>query len=159
MFHKKNEIPGSPFRIRYGKQSHPENVRVTELPNQGYVDKPFTFKVDAKQAGSGELGVRGVGPTSGEKPKLAITDGKDRTFSVDYIPNAPGITNSTSHGEVKQSQAVRLKFLLLNLQSLSTKQQFMKRNLAWLPSLAVHWRVNSCHQNCEEKKKRESQQK
>ena len=90
VFHKKNEIPGSPFRIRYGKQSHPENVRVTELPDQGYVDKPFTFKVDAKQAGSGELGVRGVGPTSGEKPNLAITDGKDRTFSVDYIPNAPG---------------------------------------------------------------------
>ena len=27
----------------------------------------------------------------------------------------------------------------------------MNRNLAWLPSLAVHWRVNSCHQNCEAK--------
>ena len=88
---KKKEVPGSPFQLRYDIASKPESIAVRGLPDIGYVQEPITFVVDTSDAGSGELAVKVTSPATKEKkPKLIITDNKDRTYSVGYTPNAAG---------------------------------------------------------------------
>ena len=88
---KKKEVPGSPFHLKYDIVSKPESIAVRGLPEIGYVQDPITFVVDTSDAGSGELAIKVISPATKEKkPKLKITDNKDRTYSIGYTPNAPG---------------------------------------------------------------------
>ena len=84
---KRNNISGSPFRIKYGSLSKPENCVVYGLSDTTDVAKPATFTIDAQKAGSGELNIKAFGPG---KPELSVIDNNDGTFSATYIPNAPG---------------------------------------------------------------------
>ena len=90
---KQNEVPGSPFVIKYGEPSHPEKCVIRDQPDSVYVGRPITFTVAAHGAGSGELNIQASVPkTEGgiQKPDLRVGDNKDGTFSVECIPNTPG---------------------------------------------------------------------
>ena len=87
---KQRDIPSSPFRIKYGPLSRPENCLVYGLSDTADVGKPVTFTIDAREAGSGQLNIRASGPSRGEKPELSVIDNNDGTFLATYIPNGPG---------------------------------------------------------------------
>jgi len=87
---RQKEIPSSPFQIKYGPLSKPENCIVYGLSDTADVGKPVTFTIDASKAGSGQLNINASGPSRGEKPELSVIDNNDGTFLATYIPNAPG---------------------------------------------------------------------
>ena len=87
---KKKEIPGSPYRIRYNSPPRPEAVKVIGLPERAFVGEPFQFKVDTKEAGSGDLVFRGSGPEAVSESDLNVDDNNDGTYTVEYTPNAVG---------------------------------------------------------------------
>ena len=90
---KKNEIPASPFVVKYGQPSRPDKCTVRDQPEYVYVNRPIHFVVDAKEAGSGELSIKASVPEREQdvsRPELKIEDNKDGTFGVDYVPNRIG---------------------------------------------------------------------
>ena len=87
---KGKDIPGSPYRVRYAEPPDPGAVRVVGLSDKGYVHEPLDFLVDISEAGSGDLKIRALGPTSGNDADFSATDNNDGTYSAQYIPNAVG---------------------------------------------------------------------
>lgn len=90
---KQNEVPGSPFVIKYGQPAHPEKCIVRDQPGSVYVGIPITFTIDAHEAGSGELNIKASVPKTEfgiKNPDIRVGDNKDGTFSVECIPITAG---------------------------------------------------------------------
>lgn len=90
---KKKDTPGSPYRIRYLGPPNPSGITVSDFSGKGYVDHPINFKVNAEQAGTGELGMRVEGPKNIEDSDLTYShspQSKELCYDVSYIPRNPG---------------------------------------------------------------------
>ncbi len=87
---KKNEMAGSPFRIRVLPPPNPSGVKIEGLEN-GYVNQPVSFVVNARRAGGGDLSVRVSGPKEVAESDLQVTPGgKEGLFNVQCIPRVAG---------------------------------------------------------------------
>ena len=87
---KKSEMPGSPYRIRVLPPPNPSGVQIEGLEN-GYVDQPLPFVVNARQAGGGDLSVRVSAPKEVKDSDLQVTPGgKEGLFNVQYTPRVTG---------------------------------------------------------------------
>ncbi len=87
---KKNEIPGSPYRIRVLSPPNPRGVKVEGLEN-GYINQPIEYVVNARQAGGGDLSVRVSAPREVVESDLKVTPGaKEGLFNVQYTPRVAG---------------------------------------------------------------------
>ncbi|KAJ4940293.1 hypothetical protein JOQ06_026602 [Pogonophryne albipinna] len=85
-------IPKSPFSVDVGPACMPGACRATGRglqPAGMRVKQVGDFKVDTKNAGSGELKVVVKGPKGIEEPVKLISS-QDGVFSYDYFPNSPG---------------------------------------------------------------------
>ena len=87
----REEIPASPYKIKYCEPFDVKAVRVTLLDSEPYtVGEHIKITVDCKEAGKGDISIKAVGPSFGTKPKCEITDNKDGTYSVLYVPVSTG---------------------------------------------------------------------
>ncbi len=87
---KKNEIPGSPYRIRVLPPPNPKAVKIEGL-QKGFVNQPIEFAVNARQAGGGDLSVRVSAPEKVIESDLKVTPGgKEGLFNVQYTPRVAG---------------------------------------------------------------------
>ncbi|KAL3058091.1 hypothetical protein OYC64_010302 [Pagothenia borchgrevinki] len=85
-------IPKSPFSVDVGPACMPGACRATGRglqPAGMRVKQVGDFKVDTKNAGSGELKVVVKGPKGIEEPVKLISS-QDGVFSYEYYPNSPG---------------------------------------------------------------------
>ncbi|XP_010777560.1 filamin-B-like [Notothenia coriiceps] len=85
-------IPKSPFSVDVGPACMPGACRATGRglqPAGMRVKQVGDFKVDTKNAGSGELKVVVKGPKGIEEP-VKLTSSQDGVFSYEYYPNSPG---------------------------------------------------------------------
>ncbi|KAM7005423.1 filamin B a isoform 1-T1 [Tautogolabrus adspersus] len=85
-------IPKSPFSVDVGPASMPGACRATGRglqPSGLRVKQVGDFKVDTKNAGSGDLKVLVKGPKGIEEPVKQISS-QDGVFSYEYYPNSPG---------------------------------------------------------------------
>ncbi|XP_072310047.1 filamin-C isoform X2 [Eucyclogobius newberryi] len=82
------QIPNSPFRVGVTEGCDPSRVRAygTGL-EEGFVNKPNSFTVETRGAGTGGLGLAIEGPS---EAKMSCKDNKDGSCSVEYIPFTPG---------------------------------------------------------------------
>ena len=87
---KKKEISSSPIYFRYDFPPKPEAVVIRDVPEECYLLEPYTFTVDATQAGTADLKVKLTPPSKGKDGELTITDNKDGTHSVQHVPEAIG---------------------------------------------------------------------
>ncbi|XP_033939809.1 filamin-B isoform X1 [Pseudochaenichthys georgianus] len=94
-------IPKSPFSVDVGPACMPGACRATGRglqPAGMRVKQVGDFKVDTKNAGSGELKVVVKGPKGIEEPVKLISS-QDGVFSYEYYPNSPGkVTVSITWG-------------------------------------------------------------
>uniref|UniRef100_A0A8C4EKZ8 Filamin B n=1 Tax=Dicentrarchus labrax TaxID=13489 RepID=A0A8C4EKZ8_DICLA len=85
-------IPRSPFSVDVGPACTPGACRATGRglqPSGLRVKQVGDFKVDTKNAGSGDLKVLVKGPKGIEEPVKQISS-QDGVFSYEYYPNSPG---------------------------------------------------------------------
>ncbi|XP_030274937.1 filamin-B-like isoform X1 [Sparus aurata] len=85
-------IPKSPFSVDVGPACMPGACRATGRglqPSGMRVKQVGDFKVDTRNAGSGELKVVVKGPKGIEEPVKQISS-QDGVFSYEYYPNSPG---------------------------------------------------------------------
>ncbi|XP_034726061.1 filamin-B [Etheostoma cragini] len=85
-------IPKSPFSVDVGPACMPGSCRATGRglqPSGLRVKQVGDFKVDTRNAGSGDLKVLVKGPKGIEEPVKQIS-GKDGVYSYEYYPNSPG---------------------------------------------------------------------
>ncbi|XP_027134628.1 filamin B a isoform X2 [Larimichthys crocea] len=85
-------IPKSPFSVDVGPACMPGACRATGRGLQPVglrVKQVGDFKVDTKNAGSGDLKVLVKGPKGVEEPVKQIS-GQDGVFFYEYYPNSPG---------------------------------------------------------------------
>ena len=87
---RKKEISNSPIYVRYEFPPKPEAVVITDIPDECYLQEPYTFTVDATQAGTAALGVKVTSPAKGKEGELAVTDNQDGTHTVQHTPEAIG---------------------------------------------------------------------
>ena len=85
------EIPGSPYRIRYANPPDPGACRVTGFDSKGHLAVPTNFSIDCSEAESGSLHVKATDPSDDGHSDLTVTDKKNGTYSVEYIPKTLGI--------------------------------------------------------------------
>ena len=92
VFVRHEEIPNSPFKVKYSKPFDPSAVKVTISESGPYfVEEPVKFVVDCTEAGVGELSIRSSGPSSDERQaSFNVLDNKDGTYGAVYVPTAPG---------------------------------------------------------------------
>ncbi|XP_061075781.1 filamin-A-like isoform X1 [Conger conger] len=84
-------VPRSPFRVPVTEGCDPARVRVHGPGLQsGITNKPNKFTVETRGAGTGGLGLAMEGPS---EAKMACTDNKDGSCSVEYIPYEAGKYN------------------------------------------------------------------
>ncbi|XP_069025647.1 filamin-B isoform X3 [Embiotoca jacksoni] len=85
-------VPKSPFGVDVGPACMPGSCRATGRglqPNGLRVKQVGNFKVDTKNAGSGDLKVLIKGPKGAEEPVKQISS-QDGVFSFEYHPSSPG---------------------------------------------------------------------
>ncbi|KAF1391122.1 hypothetical protein PFLUV_G00038600 [Perca fluviatilis] len=85
-------IPRSPFGVDVGPACMPGSCRATGRglqPSGLRVKQVGDFKVDTRNAGSGDLKVLVKGPKGIEEPVKQISS-QDGVFSYEYYPNSPG---------------------------------------------------------------------
>ncbi|KAM9362097.1 filamin B a [Symphorus nematophorus] len=85
-------IPKSPFSVDVGPACMPGACRATGRglqPSGMRVKQVGDFKVDTRNAGSGDLKVVVKGPKGIEEPVKQIS-GRDGVFCYEYYPNSPG---------------------------------------------------------------------
>lgn len=82
-------VLGSPFKAKFIQPPDPSLVEVRGLRN-GVIYEPITFKVDARQAGAGELMVRAAGPTTGGSADFELKNVGAGLFTASYVPTAAG---------------------------------------------------------------------
>ncbi|KAM3621534.1 uncharacterized protein V6R79_012576 [Siganus canaliculatus] len=85
-------VPRSPFSVDVGPACVPGACRATGRglqPTGLRVKQVGDFRVDTRNAGSGDLKVVVKGPGGGEEP-VRQTSGQDGVFSYEYRPNSPG---------------------------------------------------------------------
>ena len=88
---KKNPIPGSPFRILYLGPSNPDGVKVQNFSIKGIVSIPFTFSINAEEAGTGELAIHLEGPESVNDSDITYTPHEEAaSYDITYIPQSRG---------------------------------------------------------------------
>ena len=87
---RKKEISTSPIYIRYDFPPKPEAVVIRDIPEECYLQEPYTFTVDATQAGNAELGVKVTSPAKGKEGEVTVTDNQDGTRTVQHVPEAIG---------------------------------------------------------------------
>lgn len=93
---KKNETPGSPYRIRYLGPPNPQGVVVKDFTGNGYVGVPIEFLINAEEAGTGNLGVRVEGPKNISDSDISYSrcpKSKELSYNVRYTPRNPGDHN------------------------------------------------------------------
>ena len=90
-FIKDEELPDSPFKVKYAKPFNPNAVSVVALGSEPYfVWEPIELAIDCKDAGFGELLVKSSEPDTFNQKVCKTTDNDDDTFSVIYVPTTPG---------------------------------------------------------------------
>ena len=113
VFVRHDEIPNSPFKVKYSKPLDPNAVKVTVSESEPYfVEEPVEFVVDCTEAGVGELSIRSSGPTSGERQaSFNVHDNKDGTYSAVYVPTAPGehVFNISWSGKAIKDSPLRVQ--------------------------------------------------
>uniref|UniRef100_A0A3Q1HBS1 Calponin-homology (CH) domain-containing protein n=1 Tax=Anabas testudineus TaxID=64144 RepID=A0A3Q1HBS1_ANATE len=85
-------VPKSPFSVEVGPACVPSACRATGRglqPAGLRVKQIGDFKVDTRNAGSGDLKVAVKGPTGSEVPVKQISS-QDGVFSYEYSPSSPG---------------------------------------------------------------------
>jgi filamin len=82
-------VLGSPFKAKFIQPPDASLVEVQGLRN-GVIYEPISFKVDARQAGAGELLVRAAGPTTGGTADFDLKNVGAGLFTATYIPTASG---------------------------------------------------------------------
>ncbi|XP_045932536.1 filamin-B isoform X1 [Micropterus dolomieu] len=85
-------IPKSPFNVDVGPACMPGACRATGRglqPSGMRVKQVGDFKIDTRNAGSGDLKVVVKGPKGIEEPVKQISS-QDGVFSFEYYPNSPG---------------------------------------------------------------------
>uniref|UniRef100_A0A4W5RAN3 Filamin C n=1 Tax=Hucho hucho TaxID=62062 RepID=A0A4W5RAN3_9TELE len=81
-------VPNSPFRVPVTEGCDPSRVRAYGPGlEEGLVNKPNSFTVETRGAGTGGLGLAIEGPS---EAKMSCKDNKDGSCSVEYIPFTPG---------------------------------------------------------------------
>ena len=89
VFVAKEEIPGSPFRLNYGKPSQPSKVEVTALRGVAKVNTSVKYIINVKKAGDGDLNIKLVGPQL-EAPKIFLREKKSGIYEAEFTPQVPG---------------------------------------------------------------------
>ena len=134
VFVNKEEIPASPYKIKYCEPFDVKAVKVTLLDSEPYtVGEQVMVMVDCKDAGKGDISIKAVGPALfGVRTKCDITDNTNGTYTAAYIPNSTGnhklkisesgrpVAGSPVKIRVVQNVAERVK--LLKPPSLSLEQ-------------------------------------
>ena len=89
---KDKELPNSPLIVQYKQPPLAEVVSVSKLPESAHVGDMFSFEIDGKLAGSGELNIKTSAPkgNKAEKMEVTVSDNKDGTFLAECTPVAPG---------------------------------------------------------------------
>lgn len=85
-------IPKSPFTVNIGPASVPSACRATGRglqPKGVRVRQVADFKVDTRNAGSGDLNITIKGPKGLEEP-VKQKDASDGVYSYEYYPHTPG---------------------------------------------------------------------
>ena len=88
VFVAKEEIPGSPFRLNYGKPSEPSKVEVT-VRGEMKVNTPVKYIINTKKAGDGDLNIKLIDPPS-EAPKISLREKKSGIYEAEFTPQVPG---------------------------------------------------------------------
>jgi len=92
------EISGSPMAVNYTREAFPENCQVTGFGNYASPGEPFTFMINSKNAGIGNvtvfpehLATQLINEETGiPDSKVMLTDKDNGTTSVVYTPTSPG---------------------------------------------------------------------
>ena len=90
VYAKMREIRNSPFFVRYAPPPKPGAVLIMDVPNEIFINEPYSFTVDAKEAGISQLGVKVVPPKKAMSGDLHVTNRKDGIYTVHHIPHATG---------------------------------------------------------------------
>ena len=90
VYAKMREIKNSPFFVRYAPPPKPDAVLIMDVPNEIFIDEPYSFTVDAKDAGISQLGVKVIPPKKAKSGDLHVTNHKDGIYTVQHIPHATG---------------------------------------------------------------------
>jgi len=90
VYTKMREIKNSPFFVRYAPSPKPDAVLIMDVPNDIFINEPYTFTVDAKDAGISQLGVKVTPPKKSKSGYLHVTNHKDGIYTVQHNPEATG---------------------------------------------------------------------
>ncbi|KAK6619966.1 hypothetical protein RUM44_006366 [Polyplax serrata] len=81
-------VSGSPFAVNVQRGCNPKKCRAFGSGlEKGITNKPNTFTVETKGAGTGGLGLTIEGPS---EAKVVCKDNRDGSCTVEYVPTEPG---------------------------------------------------------------------
>ena len=107
---KMREIKRSPIYLFYCSPPKPEAVVVRDKPDDVYVLEPTRFTVDTKNAGLSQLKVKVTPPRRGKDGELTVTDNKEGTYTVQYVPKVTGTHSFAISWDKKSIPDSPLKF-------------------------------------------------
>ena len=90
VYAKMREIRNGPFFVRYAPPPKPGAVWIKDVPNEILINEPYSFTVDAKDAGISQLGVKVAPPKKAMSGDLHVTNNKDGIYTVQHAPHATG---------------------------------------------------------------------
>ncbi len=90
VYSKMKEIKNSPFYVRYASPPKPEAVKILDVPDEVYKNEPYTFTVDAKDAGISQLKVKVTPPKKSKSGVVNVTDHRDGIYTVQHTPQSSG---------------------------------------------------------------------
>ena len=83
------EIRGSPFKLEI-VASNPTSCRVEDIPERVYVGERGVIKIDASEAGAGDMHVIATVPQGGKDTVFSHTETSPGKFDIKFVPTMPG---------------------------------------------------------------------
>ena len=80
------EIDGSPFRLRIVKSA----CRIMSIPEKAYVDDLVEIKIDASEAGEGDLHILATVPVGGKGTSFSHADSGQGVYTIMFTPKVTG---------------------------------------------------------------------
>jgi len=81
-----NEITGSPFKLKIIKGE----CRLVSIPDKAYVNDLTEIKIDASEAGEGDLNILATVPVGGKGTSFNHTEDGHGLYSIFFTPKVPG---------------------------------------------------------------------